>query len=419
MEFLTGRSLYDEIQAHGPMEPARACRLLREIGRGIRAAHAVGIVHRDLKPENVMLVPVDEGEAVKVLDFGISADAEPASGSRLTQAGQAIGTPEYMAPEQARGEPATPRFDIYALGMIGYEMLAGATPYTGEAPLMVLARKASEAAPSLALARAGLPPALVALVDACLDRDPAARPASIDGFLERLDGVLRGIPRDGAAGDLQAPAVPSRAAQARAPAKGRRRLVAAAATAAAALAAVAAWWATRSSAASQGMEALTVAAEHPGVRAGTMAAPVGPAPTNPSDPVIDARPPTAPPVAPPAPAATPAAAPPPAPAGDHGETPRGRSKPRAPAPAPAPRCDGVVERAREAAAAHDWDTLLAATREAGCFPERVQRTRWRVRALQESGADTACVSEAKGSSDAAVLAVVRICQARLDRSKGG
>lgn len=194
MEFLTGRSLYEELSATGPFDVVRACRVVRDVARAIRAAHGVGIIHRDLKPDNIMLVNRGEGEIVKVLDFGISASADRTEEEqRLTIPGHALGTPEYMAPEQSKGRPPTEAFDIYALGVILYETLVGEPPFVSENIVEVLARKATEAAPPLDKRRDGLPPPLVALVHACIEVDPARRPANADVFLAHLEPIVAAL----------------------------------------------------------------------------------------------------------------------------------------------------------------------------------------------------------------------------------
>ncbi|PRP92224.1 Serine/threonine-protein kinase StkP [Enhygromyxa salina] len=199
MEFLTGRNLFEEVQTVGPMPIPRARHVMRDVGRAIRAAHEVGIIHRDLKPDNVMLVDRgrDEGEVVKVLDFGISSSAERAEGEqRLTTVGQALGTPEYMAPEQAKGHQADERFDIYALGVMFYELLTGDPPFHGTNVFEIVTRKTSEPAPSIGTKCEGMPAELVALIDDCLSLEPDDRPRTAQLFLARLEDVLRGLPRD-------------------------------------------------------------------------------------------------------------------------------------------------------------------------------------------------------------------------------
>ena len=199
MELLEGRNLHEEIDAAGPMEVARACRVIRDVARAIRAAHEVGVVHRDLKPDNVMLARQGrEGEPdfVKVLDFGISASTEHSSEEeRLTMPGSALGTPEYMAPEQCRGEVATERFDIYALGVILFEVLVGHPPFEHESFVEVMAQKGREPAPSVRMFRNDVPNPLVSLVADCLEIDPEDRPDSVSAFLRRLEEVLHAMPR--------------------------------------------------------------------------------------------------------------------------------------------------------------------------------------------------------------------------------
>ncbi|MCB9567260.1 MAG: serine/threonine protein kinase [Myxococcales bacterium] len=199
MEYLTGRNLYDEIQDLGTLSVGRACRIIRAVGRAIRAAHEVGIIHRDLKPDNVMFVPLPEGEGetVKVLDFGISAGAERSeSQARLTIPGHALGTPEYMAPEQAKGKDATESFDLYALGVMLFETLVGEPPFVSNNLVEIMARKSTERAPSLAEKRPDLPRSLIQLVDDCLEIDPAKRPPSARDFLIRLEEVIRILPAE-------------------------------------------------------------------------------------------------------------------------------------------------------------------------------------------------------------------------------
>ena len=199
MEYLTGRNLYEEIQELGTLPPGRACRIIRYVARAIRAAHDVGIIHRDLKPDNVMFVPLPEGEGetIKVLDFGISAGAERVEGeARLTIPGHALGTPEYMAPEQAKGKDATELFDIYALGVMLFECLVGEPPFVSNNLVEIMARKATERAPSLGEKRPDLPRTLIKLVDDCLEIDPAMRPQSAREFLNRLEEVIKLLPSD-------------------------------------------------------------------------------------------------------------------------------------------------------------------------------------------------------------------------------
>ncbi|PRP97100.1 Serine/threonine-protein kinase Pkn1 [Enhygromyxa salina] len=148
MEFLDGRSLAREIAQHGPLEPARALQIACAIARGLAAAHRVGIIHRDLKPDNVFLVEDDQQpEQVKLLDFGIARVA--GSKTRLTMAGAIVGTPQYMSPEQARGDELDPRSDLYALGVLLFESLTGRVPLTADSAVGTLTMQVFELAPRL------------------------------------------------------------------------------------------------------------------------------------------------------------------------------------------------------------------------------------------------------------------------------
>jgi len=194
MEYLTGKSLYHEIEDRGVLSVERAVTIAREVTRAIAAAHAVGIIHRDLKPDNVMLVPKLDGELVKVLDFGIAASTErPELERRLTRPGRSLGTPEYMAPEQARGEEPTPAFDIYAIGVMLYESLVGEPPFMSENLTDVLKRKAINCAPRVRDARGDAPPALCSLIASCLEIEPASRPRTATEVLERLNAIAEGM----------------------------------------------------------------------------------------------------------------------------------------------------------------------------------------------------------------------------------
>lgn len=193
-ELLVGRSLFEEIAERRYLPVLRAARVLRDVARAVRAAHNAGQIHRDLKAENVMLVPLPDGdgEAVQVLDFGIAAWAE--GEARKTNPGAFVATPEYMAPEQVQGKPATPLFDIYAMGVMLFEALVGETPFSGN-PQFMMKSKISRAAPSLQQKLPGMPRRLVELVDDCLQIDPGLRPQSANEFVVRIEEILRTLSR--------------------------------------------------------------------------------------------------------------------------------------------------------------------------------------------------------------------------------
>jgi serine/threonine-protein kinase len=180
MELVVGRSLEAILSAEGPLEPARAMGIARRVADALAAAHARGIVHRDIKPANIM---VAEDGAVKVLDFGI---ARAAGSTTLTQGSSVIGTAAYMSPEQAVGEPADERSDIYALGCVLYALLTGHPPFTGEGSAAVLNQHANSLARPPRAENPHLSPGVSALVMEMLAKSPAQRPQSAREVSDRL-----------------------------------------------------------------------------------------------------------------------------------------------------------------------------------------------------------------------------------------
>ncbi len=185
MEYVDGVTLRDLIR-RGPMDPAEAVRIATAIATALAVAHAQGTIHRDVKPANVLLT---DG-AVKVTDFGIARAAADAQ-EGLTQPGMVLGTARYLSPEQARGKPVDHRSDIYSLGIVLYEMLAGGPPYPGESPVAVAARQVrGETPPPPSSRNPRVPPALDALVAKAMSVDPAARYLSA----EELRAALLAVP---------------------------------------------------------------------------------------------------------------------------------------------------------------------------------------------------------------------------------
>ncbi|WP_232287368.1 serine/threonine-protein kinase [Anaeromyxobacter dehalogenans] len=192
MELLTGESLFDRLRREGALAPAAAVPVLWQICAGLGAAHAMGVVHRDLKPENVFLARTASGrEVAKILDFGIAKMTDPSSGC-ATQAGMVVGTPEYLAPEQATGGAVDARADLYAVGLIAWRMLAGHHPFTAPDARGLLMKQATAPVPPLAEARPELAawPALVAVVARACEKEPGARPASAAELGEALAAAL-------------------------------------------------------------------------------------------------------------------------------------------------------------------------------------------------------------------------------------
>src|SRR6185312_13381483 len=157
MELLDGAPLSEVIKQQGPMELSRALPILCEVATALRAAHDSGVIHRDLKPANIFLLRTnaDERERVRVLDFGMAklVDITTDHAGGLTQAGEILGTPEYMAPEQAVGGEIDRRIDVYALGCVAYEMWTGTPPFSGPNYVTVLAKHMDEKPRRLADAR--------------------------------------------------------------------------------------------------------------------------------------------------------------------------------------------------------------------------------------------------------------------------
>jgi len=195
MEYLEGVELGSVIEREGALEVVRALRIATQICRALSAAHAAGIIHRDLKPENIFLT-VRDGTAdfIKVLDFGIAktTEAEQARERRLTSPGMAMGTPEYMAPEQAAGRQADERCDVYALGAILYEMLTGVPPYQGENFMEILTKKATVDPVPAQVLRSTIPDTVNVLVAQAMGRNPDDRPRSMEAFEYELTKCLAG-----------------------------------------------------------------------------------------------------------------------------------------------------------------------------------------------------------------------------------
>lgn len=197
MPFVRGESLRARA-VRGALPIAEAVNILRDVARALSYAHGEGIVHRDIKPENVLL----SGGAAMVADFGIAKAVSAArtqdggGNATLTQAGGSLGTPMYMAPEQASGDPGTDqRADLYAWGVVAYELLAGAHPFAGRSSVhaLIAAHMVETPAP-LADRRIDVPAALVDIVMRCLEKDPSRRPQTANELLAALDNVTTPTP---------------------------------------------------------------------------------------------------------------------------------------------------------------------------------------------------------------------------------
>ncbi len=179
MEYVDGESLRAVLNRFGGLPPAKTFAVAREICAGLAEAHQQGVIHRDLKPENVML---DRNGHVKLMDFGIARSLEISSGTT----GSIIGTPEYMAPEQAQGQAVDARTDVYALGLILYECLTGSPAFSGETPIAVALKQVREPPPRPSATTPTIPPATEQMILRCLEKDPARRFQSV----AELDAAL-------------------------------------------------------------------------------------------------------------------------------------------------------------------------------------------------------------------------------------
>jgi serine/threonine-protein kinase len=184
MAFVEGQDLHQILKDNPKMTIERVVNFARQLAEALAAAHAEGVVHRDLKPQNIL---VDKDDQVYVSDFGLAKSFEEGAVG-MTKTGTFLGTPRYMSPEQVEGKPVDQRSDLYAYGLMLYEMLAGDVPFTGESTLKVMYQRIQERPKSLNLAKPGLPNYLVRITMRCLERDPADRYQSAYEILADLQG---------------------------------------------------------------------------------------------------------------------------------------------------------------------------------------------------------------------------------------
>ncbi len=188
MAYVEGETLGARLRAGGPLPPFEAGRILREVGWALAYAHARGVVHRDVKPDNVLLERA-QGRAL-VTDFGI---AQRVAGPSAGAAGEIVGTPEFMSPEQACGEPVDGRSDLYSLGVVAYQALSGALPFRGATSAEVLAHQVNQSPQPLAHVAPQVPRGLAAAVERCLAKRPDHRFPTGEAFVEAVDVALGGL----------------------------------------------------------------------------------------------------------------------------------------------------------------------------------------------------------------------------------
>ncbi len=189
MPYVRGESLRARIDTGQPVPVAESLSILRDVARALAYAHGEGVVHRDIKPDNILL----SGRTAVVTDFGIAKalDATRTSTGTLTGMGSSVGTPAYMAPEQAAGDPHTDfRADLYSWGLVAWELLVGKHPFAARTtPQALITAQMSEMPASLESVRADVPASVASLVARCLAKDPSARPVSADAILAELESV--------------------------------------------------------------------------------------------------------------------------------------------------------------------------------------------------------------------------------------
>jgi serine/threonine-protein kinase len=192
MEYVEGVSLHDLVQQRGPLPITLACGILAEAADAIHCAHAAGVIHRDIKPHNIILADHPNGKIVRILDFGMAKiqDTNHQESMVLSADGAIFGTPQYMSPEQCRGNPPDPRTDIYALGCVAFELLLGEPPFRGGLAVMFASHLTKPPrVPSTVDPDAGIPPELDAIVLRCLAKPVEQRFQTGGDLCAALQGV--------------------------------------------------------------------------------------------------------------------------------------------------------------------------------------------------------------------------------------
>ena len=188
MEYLEGVTLKELIRGRGALPLPVGLRIAKQMCLGLEAAHQEGVVHRDIKPQNMLIIP--ETGDLKIMDFGIARVSEMKAGAAgLTSTGTVMGTPDYMPPEQAQGQPADFRSDIYSLGIVFYEIFTGHLPFPGDSVMAVVLAHIQKPAPVPRQANPAIPPELEAVILRCLEKSPSKRYQRVENVLEDLGAV--------------------------------------------------------------------------------------------------------------------------------------------------------------------------------------------------------------------------------------
>jgi TolB-like protein/tRNA A-37 threonylcarbamoyl transferase component Bud32 len=220
MPFVDGESLRERVDRDGALPVPEAVRIIREVADALAAAHAAGVLHRDIKPGNVML----SGRHALVMDFGVAKAVSDAGGEKMTTIGVAVGTPTYMSPEQATGvEHIDARSDIYALGLLAYELLTGKTPFQGKTAQAMLSAQVLEKPKPVTDVRVAVSPSLGEFVMRCLEKAPEDRWQTTDELVPLLEAL--GTPSGGVTPTQTRPVKTVKGAQPAAPPSSSRGLI--------------------------------------------------------------------------------------------------------------------------------------------------------------------------------------------------
>jgi serine/threonine-protein kinase len=182
-EYVEGTSLRSLIESSAPLPVEKAIELARKIADGMSYCHKNGVIHRDLKPENIFITEINQPV---IMDFGLAL-TKGAHRVTYSNLSATMGTPDYMSPEQIDGRRGDQRTDIYALGIIFFEMLTGRPPFTGDSPMVVMSQHLNSLPPRVDKLNAAVPQNIAAIVSTCLQKDPNARFSSMDAMIEALD----------------------------------------------------------------------------------------------------------------------------------------------------------------------------------------------------------------------------------------